>query len=85
MKSPAFSLMTPKQANASKELFGEMANQTVATIAGEHRKVVGAFRDLAVRGLVTSGDFGAGVFGPSDGVRPIFADMPPVENVCTPA
>ena len=85
LNSPAFALMTPKQANASKELFGEMANQSVTTIAAEHRKVAQAFRDLAVRGLVVEGDFGGGVFGPPAAVKPIFKDMPPVEDVCPTA
>lgn len=85
MSSPGFALMSPAQANASKELFGEMANQTVATIAAEHRKVAQAFRDLAVRGLVTVGDFGGGLLGPSDAIKPIFTDMPTVEDVCSAA
>jgi hypothetical protein len=84
MSSPAFALM-PRGGQASKELFGQMASDTLGTIAAEHQKVAQAFRDLAVRGLVSVDDFGGGIFGPSAAVKPIFKDMPPVEDVCSPA
>lgn len=82
MSSPAFALM-PNGGQASKQMFGQMANDTLGNIAAEHRKVAQAFRDLAVRGLVSVADFGGGIFGPSAAVKPIFNDMPAVEDVCS--
>lgn len=84
MNSPVFALM-PQGGQASKDLFGQMASDTLGTIAAEHRKVAQAFRDLAARGLVSVSDFGGGIFGPSGAVKPIFKDMPPVEDVCSQA
>lgn len=83
MNSPAFALVPPN--HPGPDMINDMANQSVRTIATEHRKVVKAFRDLVVRGLVSAGDFNPGIFGPPDAVKSIFVDLPPVEDVCVKA
>jgi hypothetical protein len=80
MSSPGFALVP--QEHPGKAMIGEMTGGLVGTIEAEHRKVAQTFRDLAVRGLISAGDFGGGILGPPEAVRMIFADMPAVENVC---
>ena len=80
LDASAFSMM-PHRADeivAAKSI----AQTGMKQVADIHKKVAGAFRDLAVRGLISEADFAGGLFGAPDAVKAMFTDLPAVQPVC---
>lgn len=80
LNASTFSIMPhSKDEVAAAKSIGQTGMRQVADI---HKKVAVAFRDLAVRGLISEADFAGGLFGAPDAVKVMFNELPAIEGVC---